>query len=283
MLKVLTVIIFTLVLASCGGGKKSSSKSSSGGHSYKQASDAAPKKKVNLAKVPCPVPKNEPYSRYGNPSSYVVFGKTYHVWDTHIGYEEEGLASWYGSKFHGYSTSSGEPYDMYQMTAAHKHLPVPSYAKVTNLKNGKTIVVKVNDRGPFHSDRIIDLSYVAAAKLDILSVGTGHVRVESIDVKEYNRSQKKRRHEPVTPEPVPYTPVGDEIYLQIAALGSFEGAHSLADRIKPYSEKQVHIYEQGELFRVQIGPFNNEFDARQFKEANLASLNLSSAFLVRRD
>ncbi len=280
-IKTLFIVFCVVLLASCGG----NSNKSSGGR-YKQAQDTAPKKKVNLAKVPCAKPKHENYSRYGNPPSYVVFGKTYHVWDTHLGYEEEGLASWYGTKFQGYSTSSGEPYDMYQMTAAHKHLPVPSYAKVTNLKNKKSVIVKVNDRGPFHSDRIIDLSYVAAAKLDILSTGTGHVRVESIDVKEYNKRDRKRG-EPeavpeAAPEPVPYTPIGDEIYLQIAALGSFDGAHDLANKVEPFSDKQVHVYEQGDLFRVQIGPFNNEFDANNFKESTLAQLNLNQAFLVRR-
>ena len=130
---------------------------------------------------PMPCRSSEPLSRYGNPESYVVYGKTYHTLSSSKGYKERGAASWYGTKFHGKRTSSGEPYDLYAMTAAHKTLPLPTYVEVTNLKNGRTVIVKVNDRGPFHDDRLIDLSYAAAAKLDILPYGTGEVEVRAID------------------------------------------------------------------------------------------------------
>jgi rare lipoprotein A len=127
------------------------------------------------------VPRDEPPSRYGNPAEYEVDGRTYRVLDTSEGYDEEGLASWYGSEFQGRRTSSGEPYDMYLMTAAHRTLPIPTYVEVTNLENGRRAVVRVNDRGPFHSDRIIDLSYAAARKLGIVGPGTARVRVRALE------------------------------------------------------------------------------------------------------
>jgi rare lipoprotein A len=131
--------------------------------------------------IPDAVPKVEPKSKYGNPASYVVFGKRYHTKSSSKGYVERGVASWYGPDFHGRKTSSGERYDMYAMTAAHKTLPLPTYARVTNLKNGRTAVVKINDRGPFHGDRIIDLSYSAARKLGVVAKGTGMVEVRAVD------------------------------------------------------------------------------------------------------
>ncbi len=265
----LIIVSFALLLVSCSSKKPASSSDNVG--RYKQAKDAPPAKNVNVHNIPSAIPKDEPYSRYGNPASYVVFGKTYHVWDTHVGYEEDGLASWYGTKFHGYSTSSGEPYDMYQMSAAHKHLPIPSYAKVTNTKNNRSVIVKVNDRGPFHQDRIIDLSYAAAAQLGIIDTGTGHVRVESID------ASGVQNH-----EPTPVIPIGNEIYLQVAAFNSFDSAHKLAQDIKSHSNKEVHVHEQGDLFRVHVGPFANEYDAHAYKDTTLASLNLAKAFVVKR-
>lgn len=130
---------------------------------------------------PDAVPVAEPRSRYGNPDSYEVRGVTYHVLDSSEGYEAEGMASWYGEAFQGRRTSSGEPYDMYAMTAAHRTLPIPTYVEVTNLENGRTAVVRINDRGPFHDGRIIDLSYAAARKLGVVGPGTARVRVRALE------------------------------------------------------------------------------------------------------
>ncbi|RMH16713.1 MAG: septal ring lytic transglycosylase RlpA family protein [Gemmatimonadetes bacterium] len=137
---------------------------------------------VDLDAIPDAVPRIEPLSRYGNPPSYEVFGKTYHTLRDARGFVQEGMASWYGQEFHGRRTSSGEPYDMFAMTAAHRELPLPTYVRVTNLENGRSVVVRVNDRGPFHDteSRIIDLSYAAAYKLRIIGPGTARVRVEAI-------------------------------------------------------------------------------------------------------
>ena len=142
------------------------------------------------------MPKVESKSKYGNPKSYVVFGKRYYVKDSAKGYVEQGIASWYGTKFHGRRTSSGETYDMYAMTAAHKTLPLPTYARVTNLENGRSVMVKVNDRGPFHQNRIIDLSYSAATRLGIVKTGTGRVEVEAIDPRNYVRQAQQQPSEP---------------------------------------------------------------------------------------
>lgn len=133
-----------------------------------------------IAYVPDAEVQAEPRSRYGNPDSYEVFGKRYHVLPTADGYRERGGASWYGKKFHGRRTSSGEPYDMYAMTAAHKTLPLPSFVRVTHLGNGRSAIVRVNDRGPFHDGRIIDLSYAAAARLDMINDGHAEVEVEAL-------------------------------------------------------------------------------------------------------
>jgi rare lipoprotein A len=135
----------------------------------------------NLEMIADATPKPEPRSKYGNPANYEVFGQRYFVLGSAAGYKERGGASWYGTKFNGRRTSSGEPYDMFAMTAAHKTLPLPTYVRVTRLSSGKSVVVKVNDRGPFHQGRIIDLSYAAALRLDLLKDGSAEVEVEAID------------------------------------------------------------------------------------------------------
>ncbi|MGC3871930.1 septal ring lytic transglycosylase RlpA family protein [Halomonas sp. GXIMD04776] len=183
-------LAFALLAGCAGGGHRgdgapgSATKSSaakSGGGRYAMNSDAYPELPPDVSDVPDAVPRVEPRSASGNRPTYQVWGKTYHVLSDSTGYEKQGTASWYGQKFHGYATASGEIYDMYKMSAAHRSLPLPTYARVTNIDNGRSVIVKVNDRGPFHGDRLIDLSYAAAARLDILGNGTGRVDVEAID------------------------------------------------------------------------------------------------------
>ncbi|MGD2137027.1 MAG: septal ring lytic transglycosylase RlpA family protein [Gammaproteobacteria bacterium] len=159
---------------------------------HEPAVDDAPPEPVDVSSIPNAVPKREPLSRYGNPTSYVVNGKRYYTMPSSRGYRERGLASWYGTKFHGKRTSSGEPYDVYAMTAAHRTLPLPSYVEVTNLRNNRSVILKVNDRGPFKADRIIDLSYAAAAKLGILGYGTGLVEVRAIDTSAMSASSSDK-------------------------------------------------------------------------------------------
>nr|VFJ58219.1 MAG: rare lipoprotein A [Candidatus Kentron sp. FM]VFJ62986.1 MAG: rare lipoprotein A [Candidatus Kentron sp. FM]VFK19661.1 MAG: rare lipoprotein A [Candidatus Kentron sp. FM] len=131
--------------------------------------------------IPDAVPRSDPKSPYGNPPSYAVYGQRYYVMESSLGYVKRGIASWYGRKFHGRRTSSGETYDMFAMTAAHRSLPLPTYVRVINLENGRQAIVRVNDRGPFHPDRIIDLSYAAAVKLHIAQRGTARVEIRAID------------------------------------------------------------------------------------------------------
>ena len=165
-----SVLLFvTLLLGGCGG------------TAFIEERDSGPTEHRDLSQVQNAVPRSEPRSRYGNPDSYEVFGKRYYVMDSSKGFSERGIASWYGTKFHGRRTSSGERYDMYAMTAAHKSLPLPTYVRVRNLKNQRSIIVKVNDRGPFHNNRIIDLSYAAAHKLGIAGAGTGLVEIAALD------------------------------------------------------------------------------------------------------
>lgn len=151
------------------------------GCSHTPTKDGPPNFYVDETKIPNAVPKYEPLSRSGNMDHYSVFGKRYNIMRTSRNYEEVGIASWYGTKFHSHHTSNGERYNMLAMTAAHKTLPLPTYVQVTNLKNNKKVIVKVNDRGPFESNRLIDLSYVAAKKLGMLGHGTTYVDVKSVD------------------------------------------------------------------------------------------------------
>lgn len=207
---------------------------------------------INVSSIPDATPKVEPRSKYGNPGSYEVLGKRYHVMDSSHGYVERGIASWYGRKFHGRRTSSGETYDMYAMTAAHKSLPLPTYVKVLNLRNGREIIVKVNDRGPFHDNRIIDLSYVAAAKLGIIENGTGLVEVRAINPRNYREDEGRIRQVAAR--------VTNEagFYIQVGAFTQILNAVNLRDRLASISLGTVHISEavvdDTQVYRVRIGP-----------------------------
>ena len=166
---------------------------SSGQGRYSQKIDSLPTNPTDVSKVADAVPRSEPKSRGGNASSYVVFGQTYRVLNSSRGFTQTGTASWYGNKFHGHLTSNGEVYDMYTMSAAHTRLPLPTYVKVTNLDNNRQVIVRVNDRGPFVGNRIIDLSYAAAYRLDMVKTGTARVKVEAIDPVQIGRASCRER------------------------------------------------------------------------------------------
>ena len=215
--------------------------------------DSAPKKQIDVETIPNAVPKREPKSRYGNPKSYVVFGKRYYVMDSSKGYVERGIASWYGTKFHGRRTSSGETYDMYAMTAAHKSLPLPTYVQVTNLSNSKFIVVKVNDRGPFHENRIIDLSYTAAIKLDIIQKGTGLVEVKAIDP-EGSTEDNLVKDDKISTQDASF-------YIQVGTFSKLESAKKLKQKLDSFGVNLIKIsnviVSGNTLYRVRIGPFTD--------------------------
>ncbi len=221
----------------------------------------------NFDSIPDAIPRHEPRSKYGNPDSYVVFGKRYYVMDSAHGFSERGIASWYGPNFHGKRTSSGETYNMYKMTAAHKNLPLPSYVKVTNLENGRSVVVRVNDRGPFHEGRVIDLSYTAAQKLDIVRTGTARVEVRTVGPGS-GRPAILARRDATRPQPVlaavtravdpARSPSGD-IYIQAGAFSSEDNALNLRKRLNDIVDSGVRITPSvdGLLYRVQVGPLQS--------------------------
>ncbi|MGN6091694.1 MAG: septal ring lytic transglycosylase RlpA family protein [Luteibacter jiangsuensis] len=190
---------------------------------YRSRSDSVPTDIPDVSKLPEPVPKVEPRSLYGNKSPYSVLGQTYRVLPSPHGYVERGIASFYGNKFHGYKTSSLEDYDMYQFSAAHKTLPLPSYARVTNLENGKSVIVRINDRGPFHENRIIDLSFAAAVKIGVWPKGTGLVEVRAIDPGDPG-SERSAPYVNTAPKPAPVTaprpPVASTVGAASAAMGT---------------------------------------------------------------
>lgn len=202
---------------------------------------------VALSELTGATPRPDPILRYGNSSPYEVNGQIYEVMASSLGYREQGVASWYGAKFHGRPTANGEIYDAYAATAAHRTLPLPTYVRVTNLQNQRELVVRVNDRGPFHSDRLIDLSYGAALQLGFAEQGIVPVRIEAIHL----AGVEDRR----------FIATESYRYLQVGAFESQLRARELADRI---AERSVYVAEVspvdtqvGRLYRVRVGPFGD--------------------------
>jgi len=224
--------------------------------------DEAPDDSPDLANLADAVPREEPVSRYGNPQSYEVFGKRYQTMDTSADYREKGIASWYGTKFHGRATSSGEPYDMYAMTAAHKSLPIPTYVRVTEKRSNKSVVVRVNDRGPFHEGRVIDLSYAAATKLGIHKAGTAEVEVVALAPYQSRNghSTKQAPQRIVAKRPIAAIPAGN-VYLQMGAFSDRDNAERLLRQLDTLIPGRVRVDIQAEgapLYRVRVGPLADQ-------------------------
>lgn len=233
-------------LSGCGGGP---------GGGYYQDDGPDHKPAIDVTRVPDAVPRAEPLSAYGN-KPYNVFGVAYQPLDTAHEYRERGVASWYGRKFHGRPTSNREPYDMYAMTAAHRTLPLPSYARVRNLENGRSVVVRVNDRGPFLHNRLIDLSYAAAARLDILGAGTGLVEVETI-----TPSAPAPAFTLIAPTEAAERPDLPQLSVQAGAFALRQNAIHLRDRLERAGLVPVSIQsaaggtsDEPALYRVRVGP-----------------------------
>ncbi len=274
--------------------------------------DGPPSYNVDVSKIPNAVPKQEKLSKYGNNPVYAVFGKNYYVMPSSKNYEEEGVASWYGTKFHARHTSSGERYDMLAMTAAHKTLPLPTYVEVTNLKNNKHIIVKVNDRGPFESNRIIDLSYVAAKKLDIVGHGTAMVRVKAIDPEHYDRNRDNpvhvndffiaennvSYHLPALPRPAPIVHAERaSAYVEHAhrfnahhKTVKYTNAHRpthLHDHVLNQRPQLAHAKKQHQSgYYLQVGAFKNKAHAVRMKtrlaKITKSPVNISNAKAIYR-
>ena len=226
--------------------------------------DGPPASAPAPSEVAEPVPRAEPLSRYGNHSPYEVQGRRYHVMATASGYAERGIASWYGRKFHGRKTSSGEPYDMYRYTAAHRSLPLPSFVEVTNLENGRSVTVRVNDRGPFRKNRLIDLSYMAAARLGFVEQGTARVEVRAVAAREAGAPD----------------PLGGDIWLQVGAFSDRQRAERVASQLRRTGLGEVTVrsaqFSGRRLWRVRTGPFASEYRLRE-AERRIRELGLGGA------
>lgn len=278
------LILLTLLLAACGTTsqrKAGTAGAPSNGGGYLAGDGPGAGVPADLDAIPDAVPRNEPLHRYAN-RPYTALGKTYTPRTSAGNYRQRGMASWYGKKFHGQRTSSGEVYDMYGMTAAHPTLPLPSYARVTNVANGKSVIVRVNDRGPFLHERVIDLSYTAAHKLGIISGGSAEVEVESLpppaNITAINPNMVQSRPlenggvvavAPVV-SPVSTIERGDTgVYLQLGAFESRENAETFLQKMRGElggTGKQFKISSKDGLTRVHIGPYGSESEARSSAE-----------------
>ena len=234
---------------------------------------------VDLASIPDAVPVKLPLSKTGN-APYTALGKTYRPMRDATGYKARGTASWYGKKFHGRRTSSGETYDMFAMTAAHTTLPIPSFARVTNIDNGRTVVVKVNDRGPFLHGRLIDLSYAAAWKLGITAKGTGRVKVVALDPQQLATVDTPQKYSGTAGVASPAASGG--FALQVGAFSELSNAIQLRDRLRQNGytvrpESDQELAQRGSPYRVIAGPYVHRSDA----ESARAALQLLTGEMVR--
>ena len=273
--------------------------------------DSTPDHLPDLDCIREPVVTAEARSRVGNKSPYSVLGKQYRVLDRVDDYVEQGTASYYGNKFHGRRTSNQEVYDMYAYSAAHKSLPLPSFARVTNLDNGKSVVVRVNDRGPFHEGRVIDLSYAAAVKLGMASAGNAQVEVTRLTFDDIRRgvwdtdatpggedTAEMDRGAAATPErlaaapaptPLPpsraYTPAQRGFYVQLAAMRQREGVDRLQRRVSDELAglmPMLAVFHEASLYKLKVGPYATRQDAAQAADQAREALQLNPMVVERR-
>jgi len=253
--RLVVVTLATLLLAGCAVLRPGPRRAPAPTHRPPAATPSTPKPSFpgvrpadeQLLALPDATPQNEPRARLGNPPFYEVYGQRYTVLPTSHGFVERGVASWYGPDFHGINTSTGEPYDMYAMTAAHKTLPLPAYARITNLKNGRSVVVRVNDRGPFKANRIVDVSYAVALKLDMIREGTALVELRTVDAQAGVVA-------PPAPRPT-------ALYAQVGAFGVSANAERLRARLETAGIGSVVVrsdFVDGRtLHRVRVGPVDS--------------------------
>lgn len=291
-------LLMVLVLAGCTSGPaRNDGNWNPNAGRYSLENDVPDLESFDVATVEPVVPRAETRTIAGNKSPYTINGRTYYVRDTEAGYVANGYASWYGRKFHGHQTSNGETYDMFKLTAAHKTLPIPSYVRVTNLENERSVIVRINDRGPFHDDRIIDLSYAAATLLGYAAQGTARVKVEAIlpaqDAPTTPVLVNNETTAPVAPPTfsppvltVAALPVDEAMpsstdYLQVGAFASEDSARSLVERLADITSLPALIHSETQsgtgqlLHRVRLGPIDPGLDVerliRLIRDANLGS------------
>lgn len=282
-LRLFTAALVLLVLAGCASAPKEKDHSSR----YTISQDRAPSGSFDVSGLENARPRYEAPRTAGNKSPYTVWGNQYYVMASADGYVERGIASWYGEKFHGHKTSNGETFDMYTMSAAHKSLPIPSYARVTNLDNGRSVVVRVNDRGPFHGDRLIDLSYAAAKKLGYQSRGTARVEVAAITVRQDGSMTLAGERYPDAEAPVKVAEqtreTGEALYVQLGSFSQRSPADGLREKVRQQTGQSVRVRKvetaSGSFHRVQVGPFGNADEAKREQQA-LASRGFDQAIVL---
>lgn len=271
--------VFTVAMVVCGCSSTPSNQS--GGYYRDDGPGANPPDDID--KIPDAVPRAEPISR-ANSRPYTVLGRSYRPHTQIQPYRARGLASWYGKRYHGKKTANGETYDMYAMTAAHTVLPLPSYARVTNLSNGRTVVVRLNDRGPFHDKRIIDLSYSAAYKLGFVNKGSTMVEVEAIIPGELSTISAPILAATQPPQRAGPLNAGESgIFLQLGAFSDFDNAQGFVRRMRAdivWLGDSIQLYESGNLYKVHAGPYESRTTAdrdaaRVYKELGLAPVVLN--------
>lgn len=279
-----TLVIATLVamtLAACGGAPTRPGTSKPGGYYLDDGPDANPP--ANLDAIPEPVPRLEPLNKY-TARPYTVLGQSYTPFTQLAPYKARGLATWYGKRYHGQKTSSGEIYDMYQLTAAHTLLPLPSFARVTNVANGKSVVVRVNDRGPFHQDRLIDLSYAAAHRLGIIERGSAMVEVETIIPGQGAVAPGPAETVAPAPVPVPVSAEAGAIYVQLGAFSVAENADVFLRKLRMdlgWLAGSMSLYQGDGLYKVHAGPYASREQAEGVAERVRQELGFR-AFVLNR-
>ncbi|HYC35853.1 MAG TPA: septal ring lytic transglycosylase RlpA family protein [Usitatibacter sp.] len=282
-------LLIPALLAACGTAPKAPSAPSPVPHPSSRFDTDGPPETIpdNLASIPDAVPRDEPFHRFAN-RPYTVFGQTYVPVVNKQPTKERGIASWYGRKFHGQKTASGETYDMFAMTAAHKTMPIPSYARVTNVRNGKSVVVRINDRGPFHANRIIDLSYAAAERIGIVAAGAAMVEVQRLlpgaegEVLASASTPAPARSATVETPLVAQEAAG--LWLQLGAFSSAEAAEGFRDRVAremPWLLEPVSISSRDGLHRVRLGPYRNAQEAEAIGDKVRRSVGLTPVLTPR--
>jgi len=271
-------VLLVIALAGCG-----SAPSKPGGYYLDDGPGANPP--ANLDSIPEPIPKIEPLNPYTS-RPYTVLGRTYTPQTQLAPYKQRGVASWYGKRYHGQKTSSGEIYDMYALSAAHTVLPLPSYARVTNVANGKSVIVRVNDRGPFHEDRLIDLSYAAAHRIGIIGQGSAMVEVEAI-IPGSSEAPPAAPAPPV-PAPVPVAaPVSKEaggIFVQLGAFSVEENAAAFLRKMRidlGWLASSMQLHRGDGLYKVHAGPYADRAEAERAAERIRKELGFKPFVLKR--
>ena len=282
----LAIVLVAVLLAGCGTGATRAPEAGARPGGYYKDDGPGPNPPANIDAIADAEPRVEPLHRFAN-NPYTAFGRQYVPFTELRAPRERGRASWYGRRYHGQRTSGGEPYDMYAMTAAHPLLPIPSYARVTNLANGRSVVVRINDRGPFISGRIIDLSYAAAWKLGYVASGSAPVEVEAITPGEIQLAAREASAPLDGAEasrPIPVAVESGGIYLQLGAFTGRDNAENFRARVRgplAWLDRPIEVLQEDRLFRVHAGPYRSRAEAAEDAERVREALDLRAVVVVR--